>query len=94
MVPQSLMKWNASGNWFCLDSLADSTWPSSFRFEVKTILTNTRCECVGEKSTHSKDNLYKIGNEQGLKLKGLLRLLKISRTINSSAAYNNTHTCL
>lgn len=50
MVPQSLMKWNASGNWFCLDSLADSTWPSSFRFEVKTILTNTRSECVGEKS--------------------------------------------
>lgn len=69
MVPQSLMKWNPSGNWFCLDSLADSTWLSSFRFEVKTILTNTRCECVGEKSKI----ICIIGNEQGLKLKGSLR---------------------
>lgn len=50
MVPKSLMKWNASGNWFCLNSLEDSTRPPSFSFEMKIVLTNPGCECMAEKS--------------------------------------------
>lgn len=51
MVPQTLMKWNASGNWFSLDSLMDST--TATRVEIldqKNTIMKNRCELVVCKS--------------------------------------------
>lgn len=50
MVPQGLIKWNASGNWFCMDSLTDLTKSPSFLLEMKAVLTNTTYDCVAEKN--------------------------------------------